>query len=103
MLHNGRRHVDEDMSPKEYPFPEDPSRNDYRLFPDELENDALVLFHGTAEKDLASILKDGFRPPGQLASTSFANNSSVPLRSCSLCADRSIVERMCIGGAFQVA
>jgi len=41
--------------PREYPFPSAPERNEYRLFPDDMENDEHIFFHGTAEKNLGKI------------------------------------------------
>ena len=64
---------------KEYPFIYTIEENDYRLFPDDLENNPHIFFHGTAEKNLDSILRNGFRISGNLPSVSFANNSSLPL------------------------
>jgi hypothetical protein len=57
---------------KEYPFNGANEENCYRLFPDEIENDEQVFFHGTAEGNLQSIIGDGFRIPDQLKSISFA-------------------------------
>jgi hypothetical protein len=69
----------EENAPKEFPFPSDPESADYRLFPDDLESDALVFFHGTAESKLQSILENGFRISGPLPSVSFGRNSSLCL------------------------
>lgn len=69
--------------PKEYLFNKPSEANEYRLFPDELENDDEIFFHGTAAENLASILKDGFKISkilGTLPSLSFAKNSSLALR-----------------------
>ncbi|SDZ16447.1 hypothetical protein [Nitrosomonas sp. Nm33] len=65
---------------KEYPFPSTPEKNGYRLFPDDMENDGHIFFHGTAEKNLVSILNNGFRISGNLQSVSFARESSLSLR-----------------------
>jgi hypothetical protein len=64
---------------EEYPFLYTIEENDYKLFPANLENDAHIFFHGTAEKNLCSIIKDGFRISGNLPSVSFANSSSLSL------------------------
>ena len=37
---------------EKYPFGQPCDDNGYRLFPDEIEDDGLVFFHGTAEADL---------------------------------------------------
>jgi hypothetical protein len=60
-----------------YPFGETNEENGYRLFPDELENDELVFFHGTAESNLESIVNDGFKIQGSLPSVSFAETSAL--------------------------
>ena len=62
-----------------FPFPAAPADTDYRIFPDSLENDDRVFFHGTAEGNLASILANGFRISGELPSVSFGRNSSLSL------------------------
>jgi hypothetical protein len=51
------------------------------VFPDDLEQDPEVFFHGTDRRFLESIVADGFRfpPPDKARSVSFARNSSVPL------------------------
>jgi hypothetical protein len=72
--------MDKSDEPREYPFPSAPERNEYRLFPDDMENDEHIFFHGTAEKNLASIVSYGFRISGDLPSVSFAKNSSLSLR-----------------------
>ena len=63
-------------APTDFPFPEDIKGASYRLFPIELENDPLVAFHGTAEKNLGSIIDQGFKFKGDLQSCSFATSSS---------------------------
>ena len=55
-------------SPKKYPFPEVFADDEYRLFPDALENDDHVFFHGTAAGNLQSILDNGFLSAVELAS-----------------------------------
>jgi len=73
---------------KQYEFPGAGEENGYRLFPDAMENDDHIFFHGTAETNLASILSNGFRISGNLQSVSFARNSSLSLRYA--CEARSI-------------
>jgi hypothetical protein len=71
---------------QEYLFPDQDSLEhvEYRVFPPELENDDLVLFHGTLAENMDSILKDGFKSAaalgtGPLASVSFAYKSTAAL------------------------
>jgi hypothetical protein len=50
----------------EYSFPWPDQNRGYNLFPEELEDDELIAFHGTAEANRQSIVNDGFkfgRPP----------------------------------------
>ncbi|MBL1418911.1 MAG: hypothetical protein COC24_000220 [Alphaproteobacteria bacterium] len=70
---------------KEYEFklPNKDNEDCYQLFPEELENDPLVLFHGTETSNLQSILKKGFLPANELDdikttlnSVSYAKNSN---------------------------
>ena len=70
--------IDTDI-PTGFPFPAAPADSDYRLFPDSLENDDHVFFHGTAEGNFASILENGFEISGELSSVSFGRNSSLSL------------------------
>ena len=63
----------------QYPFLGPTEENNYRVFPDVLENDPAVFFHGTAEGNLPSILSEGFMFKGQLRSVSFSRDSAVPL------------------------
>lgn len=51
----------------------------YNIFSEALENDPLVLFHGTSESNLKSIMKQGFRFNKRLKSISFAKNSASSL------------------------
>ena len=60
---------------KEFAFPGPNETKGYELFPKYLENDPLVLFHGTAKKNLESILKDGFKAFPPLSSVSYAKSS----------------------------
>lgn len=55
----------------------------YRIFPHDLEDDPLVFFHGTSERNLDSILQNGFRLGLLSGSTSFAHSSELPLRYAS--------------------
>ncbi len=64
---------------KKYPFPWPNDERGYRLFPDELENDPLVAFHGTVRANLESIIDKGFAFAGSLQSLSFAKDSALPL------------------------
>jgi hypothetical protein len=67
------------MPPEKYPFPHDPERSEYRLFPAELEDDEHVFFHGTAACNLGPILDNGFSIPIEPPSVSFAKNSALAL------------------------
>ncbi len=57
----------------------------YRVFPETLENDPLVLFHATLPKDYDEILRSGFKTatqlgkPNGLESVSYAKQSSAAL------------------------
>lgn len=64
---------------RQYDFPWPNDDNGYDIFPTDLENDPLVAFHGTAESNLDSIIRSGFKIGGELPSISFAKNSSLPL------------------------
>ena len=68
-----------DKMPICYPFPGASEENGYRLFPDHLENDEFVAFHGTAEANLSSIIDSGFIFAGSLQSLSFAKSSALAL------------------------
>jgi hypothetical protein len=65
---------------REYPF-KTPRDNQYRVFPDELENDPEIFFHGTEERVLEAIRSDGFKfpDPPKAQSVSFARDSSLAL------------------------
>jgi hypothetical protein len=67
-------------SPIEYPFLGASESNGYRVFPNELENDPLVAFHGTARMHLPSILDHGFAFMRTLVSLSFAKGSPLALK-----------------------
>ena len=66
--------------PIEYPFATPTEDHGFCLFPSELEDDELTVFHGTALCNFDSILQNGFRPKPPLASVSFARRSSGALR-----------------------
>ena len=66
-----------DKMPICYPFPRAIVENEYRLFPDHLESDEFVAFHGTAEANLSSIISNGFIFAGSLQSLSFAKTSAL--------------------------
>lgn len=72
------------MKIMEYPFPDEPAATGYCVFPAELEDDELVLFHATPAENLEAITKDGFRIPDAegkngLPSVSFAKRSVAAL------------------------
>jgi hypothetical protein len=89
--------------PVEYPFVTPTEQREYRLFPDTMENDPVILFHGTAEASLESIVQDGFEIRGGLPSVSFADKSSLPLgyacRSRKATGDKGVI----IAAAFRSA
>lgn len=69
---------------REYTLPSDMHiREDYRVFPPELENDPLVVFHGTARSNLSAIVEGGFKRGSdvgaRLQSISYAKRSSAAL------------------------
>lgn len=64
---------------KEYEFPWPNEKRGYKLFPEELENDTCVLFHGTVEQNLQQIIDDGFKSFPPLESVSYAKFSSYSL------------------------
>ena len=66
--------------PKEISFPNPTDKTGYRVFPDEMENDPLIFFLGTAASNLRPIVAGGFRPVKALTSISFARTSSLALR-----------------------
>jgi hypothetical protein len=72
--------MDDNGPIKKYPFQGANEEGGYCLFPDELENDEHVFFHGTAEANLPSIIDNGFRIAGSLPSVSFARTSALALR-----------------------
>lgn len=74
---------------KEYEFQALGEENSYQQFPDEIETNNHILFHGTAEAHFENIKKQGFQPKadGELSSISFAKSSSLALNYA--CADRN--------------
>lgn len=69
---------------QEYPLPSDMHvREDYRVFPLELEDNPLVVFHGTALANFAAIVAEGFKRGidvgATLESISYAKGSSSAL------------------------
>lgn len=62
---------------KEYKFQSLGEESNYRQFPDELENNSHILFHGTAEVNFENIKKQGFqlKADGELSSNSFAKKA----------------------------
>nr|WP_298689503.1 hypothetical protein [uncultured Dongia sp.] len=74
------------MMVQEYPFPEQTALEGagYCVFPPQLENDELVLFHGTSAENSDAILRDGFKSAvtlgtGNLTSVSFTYKSMAAL------------------------
>lgn len=65
---------------KECPFLSADEARGYRLFPEELQNDECVAFHGTADAHRVKIIGSGFAFVGKLQSLSFAKTSSLALR-----------------------
>jgi hypothetical protein len=68
------------MKITEFAFPTDPAASGYCVFPAELEDDELVLFHATLARNFAVIAEQQFKipdPTGRcgLASVSFAKRS----------------------------
>lgn len=64
---------------KEYPFLNPCEKTGYRMFPDELENDDDVFYHGTSEANRQPILEGGFKIIGKLPSVSFAKSKVLAL------------------------
>ena len=60
-----------------FPFRPPSEDNGYCIFPEELEADPLVFFHGTAQGNLDSIIRHGFRPRPPLESVSFSDRSNL--------------------------
>jgi hypothetical protein len=68
------------VGPKEFQFANPTDETGYRCFPQEMEDDQLIFFHGTAASNLRPILAEGFRPVRALTSISFARTSDLALR-----------------------
>jgi len=71
------------MCGREFEFPWPNQDKGYQLFPNELESDPLVFFHGTHQRNLESICKNGFLSASELendktrlTSVSYATDSS---------------------------
>ncbi|MCF6343701.1 MAG: hypothetical protein L3J15_03345 [Devosiaceae bacterium] len=69
---------------KEYPIPTDLEKRQYCVFPNELEEDPLILFHATPIENVSSIIKNGLKIPdpnkeGALPSVFFGARSAVAL------------------------
>ena len=60
---------------REFEFPWPDEEKGYQLFPLELENDPLVLFHGTFQRNLQPILEHGFKAFHPQTSVSYAKSS----------------------------
>lgn len=60
---------------QEFEFPWPNEEKGYRLFPAELEDDDLVLFHATPKQNFHAILKMGFQVRPPLESVSYAKSS----------------------------
>jgi hypothetical protein len=68
--------------PKIYPYTKPAEDSDFCLFPDCLEDDDLVFFHGTLDKNRQDIIRDGFRPApdGDLVRVTYATVSKDTLQ-----------------------
>ncbi|MCP1518890.1 hypothetical protein J2Y74_003200 [Pseudomonas migulae] len=90
----------------EYPFPWPNETKGYTLFPSDLEDDQLVLFHGTSIDNFEAIINDGFKsgksigngtdPVNLLGSVSYAKRSNQSLSH--VCSARDLHK----GGVFVV-
>ena len=65
----------------EHPFGKPGEHNKYAVFPDELENDPTVFFHGTERRVLEAIREEGFAMPSKpkAQSVSFSRTSGLAL------------------------
>lgn len=63
----------------QFPFPYPNEERGYRLFPEKLEADEHIVFHGTAAANLQSIIDHGFKPGPALVTISFARTSEIAL------------------------
>jgi len=61
---------------KWYLFPDNMEDKEYRVFPEKIENDTNIFFHGTALEKLNNILLQGFIPQPPLGSVSYAKTSN---------------------------
>ncbi|WP_281023716.1 hypothetical protein [Minwuia sp. IMCC3009] len=71
---------------KEYIFPKEPEDTDFQVFPECIERDKSIFFHGTNVENFSYIRKSGFAIPENsiLKSISFAKSSALALRyACS--------------------
>ncbi|NTV46306.1 MAG: hypothetical protein HGB11_07245 [Chlorobiales bacterium] len=58
--------MDREMQRYEFPWPD--SEKGYNLFPQQLEDDPNVLFHGTAAENFDAIVNEGFKSAAELGS-----------------------------------
>lgn len=65
---------------REIVFPGADEDRGYRIYPQDLEEDPAVFFHGTSERNLDSIIQNGFWLGPKSGSTSFAHQSDLALR-----------------------
>lgn len=89
-----------DTKIEDYPFPDNPEATGYCVFPAELEDDPLVLFHATHADNLQPIIAHGFKIPDAdgiagLPSVSFAKRSVSSL-------DHAIRKRQDEPGAYNI-
>src|SRR5262245_23019848 len=72
------------MSITEYKFPAKPGENGFRLFPDKVEDDPNVVFHGTPYRNFDSIIAENVWLTGKSKCASYANKSAGALQyACS--------------------
>lgn len=64
---------------KKYEFPEVDGEWDYRVFPDDVEDDPNIFFHGTSASNFKSVVEEGFKTGPSLSSVSFSKLSSLAL------------------------
>lgn len=65
---------------KEYEFQKIDGDWDYRVFPDDLEDDPNIFFHGTSASNFKSIVEEGFKTGPSLSSISFSRSSPLALK-----------------------
>ena len=63
----------------EYRFETPREDRSFNIFPNELESDPNIFFHGTTDANRESIFNNGFRCEGELASISFSKTSNLAL------------------------